>query len=571
MTAPTASRPFVRRLAILPLLIALSTAGVVVAQPDPRVAESIAAVDSLFSWATAGTPGCAVAVDRRGERVIDRAYGLADLDGGVPLTPTTRFDVGSVTKQFVAAAVLLLVEDGRLALDDDIRQYVPELPDPGAVVTLDHLLTHTGGVRDWTGLQMLARGEETALALTLRQGGLNFAPGAEWSYSNSGYVLLKEVVARVAGAPFSEVARERLFEPLGMTSTEYAEDPQDGTHGRLAVAYQEVDGRWEPGVLSRPERGGGGGLLSTARDLLIWNAALEDGRLGAFVTDALQRPARLQSGREIGYARGLFLDRIGGHRAVWHSGSAGAYKTLVARFPEDDLSLAIACNAGDSRGAMRFAGPIREQFLPTDKPDAATEAAGEAAGVDVERWAGLYLSEPGVDGADVGEARSDPMRLVEQQGRLRVDGGPWLVPVAADRLRPVEHTLTFQSDDEVELRFASPDAFDLVGSDGRATRYHRADPYAPTAAERKALAGRYESAEVNGVLVVTAEGDGLTIRLNDSRAFPLTPLARDTYGLGRMTLRFVRDAEGTVVGIDYSTPVLRHLLFPRTPADTTRP
>ena len=181
-------------------------------------------IDKIFSWATPDTPGCAVAVSQHGKLVVNRAYGSADLERDVPISPNTIFDAGSVTKQFVAAAVLLLVEEGRLSLSDDVRKYIPELPDYGHKITMDHLLTHTSGIRDWTGLLPLAGGNADALTMILRQRGLNFAPGEEWSYSNSGYVLLKEIVARTSGMSFAEFTRKRLFEPLGMKTTTYRDD-----------------------------------------------------------------------------------------------------------------------------------------------------------------------------------------------------------------------------------------------------------------------------------------------------------------------------------------------------------
>ncbi|MGH9200567.1 MAG: serine hydrolase domain-containing protein, partial [Vicinamibacterales bacterium] len=152
-------------------------------------------IDKIFSWATPATPGCAVAASQHGKLVVNRAYGLADLERNVPITPDTIFDAASIRKQFIAAAVLLLVEEGRLSLSDDVRKFVPELPDYAHKITLDHMLTHTSGLRDWVPLLNFANGDYPAWSMILRQRSLTFAPGEEWSYSNSGYVLLVEVVA----------------------------------------------------------------------------------------------------------------------------------------------------------------------------------------------------------------------------------------------------------------------------------------------------------------------------------------------------------------------------------------
>ena len=186
--------------------------------------DGTAGVDSIFSFATPETPGCAVGVSQRGKVVVDRAYGLANVERRVPMSPGSRFDVGSAQKQFTAAAVLLLAEEGRLSLSDDVREHLPQLPDYGHVVTVDHLITHTAGIRDWTGMLPMAPEGTDVVTLIQRQRGLNFVPGEEWSYSSSGFELAKAIVARVSGMPFAEFTRRRLFEPLGMKSTAYVPD-----------------------------------------------------------------------------------------------------------------------------------------------------------------------------------------------------------------------------------------------------------------------------------------------------------------------------------------------------------
>lgn len=344
-----------------------------VAAASAHAQDKTADIDKIFSWVTPESPGCAVSASHRGKPVLSRAYGVADLDRKAPITADTIFDAGSVVKQFVAASVLLLVEEKRLSLTDDIRKYIPELPDPGHTVTIDHLLTHTSGVRDWTGIVPFAAGTPDALAITLRQRGLNFPPGEEFAYSNGGYVLLKELVARVAKMPFGEFAQKRLFAPLGLKATRYLLDTSEIAKN-MAIAYEKRGNTWTPDMLLGNARGGGGALFTTAADLRIWMDALMTGKLGTFVTRKIQEPGTLKNGQRLDYARGLML-QDNGLRIIWHSGSAAAYKTIVGHFPDHQFTIAIMCNAGESADARtRFAGQIFDIFLPGARA-AATAAA----------------------------------------------------------------------------------------------------------------------------------------------------------------------------------------------------
>lgn len=514
-----------------------------------------AEIDKLFSWATSTTPGCACAVSQNGNVVINRAYGAADLERDVPMSPGTIFDIGSSRKQFVAAAILLLAEEKQLSLSDDVHKYVPELPDYGYLITLDHLLTHTSGIRDWTGLIPIAGGDPDALTLILRQRGLNFAPGEEWSYSNSGYVLLTEIVARTSKLSFAEFMRKRLFEPLGMKSTAYVNDLQNVIKNR-ALAYGKAGNGWKLDMLLGNDRGGAGALLSTASDLLIWNEALTSGRIGVSISKKLQEPARLNNGRQLNYARGLFLDMYRGTNEVWHSGSAAGYHSWIGRYPEKGLSVAVLCNS-DAMPATVLARRVADQFLPAvgpaDPESGPPPALTGDALADVNSKAGLFISE----------RTGELMRLVVDRGRFRLAGGPGLVGVSKDRFRRWGAALQFMSQDKFELSFVSPDQFDLRSMEGQTTRYRRAQPFAPTAADLKAISGRYQSSEIGGFFDFAAGKDGLVGRANDASGvgFVLTAVAQDMFQLGGVTLRFLRDTSGKVVALNYSNPLVRPISF----------
>lgn len=526
-------------------------------RPVAMSAELKAKVDAIFAWTSPDAPGCAAAAARNGKMLVKVAYGAADLERKVAITPDTLFDIGSSHKQFVAAAVLLLVEDRKLALSDDIRRFIPELPDYGHVVTVDHLLTHTSGLRDWTALLPVSAERDTAMAAILRQRGLNFRPGDEFSYSNSGFVLAKEIVARASGMPFGEFARTRIFEPLGMTATRFSVDLRDAGP-MTALAYDKGREGWTVSMRVDEERGGGG-VLSTVGDLLTWNAALDAKRLGARVTEKLQEPARLNNGRVLGYGRGLFIERENGAPSVYqHGGGSAGYQAWVGRVLKPGVSIAVLCNSGDGTDQGAFARGLLEAIAPEyvdwkPEPSRVTPVDVDAAALNAR--AGVFVEE----------GTGEILRLGMSDERLRIAGGPPLVPVAVDRFRNERSQLQFWSDDEFELRFASVDAFELVSKEGAVRRFNRAEAYAPTPAELGGFAGRYASDELATAFAISVDADKLAVRLPHlpDRVPQFAPVARDTFQFGQMTVRFVRDEQGRVIALDYSNPLLRKVRMMR--------
>lgn len=534
-------------------LLLLTIVGFVLLGTPAHSQDKTAAIDTIFSKITPATPGCVCAVSQNGKVIVNRAYGSADLERHVPLSPGSIFDIGSAQKQFTAAAVLLLVEDGRIALSDDIRKYLPELPDYGHAITVDHLLTHTSGIRDWPGLLPMAEEGVDVLKLILRQRGLNFVPGEEWSYSSSGYVLAKEIVSRVSGMTFAEFARKRLFEPLGMKSSAYVEDILKGT-GERALGYLGQGASWKQHIRLGNERGGGA-VISTAGDMLIWNDALTTGRLGKFVTAKLEEPATLKNGRKLSYARGLNVTTsAAGDRLVSHSGDAYGYSAWAGRFTNHGLSVAVLCNFNPV-SATALARQAADVFLPPVDPQKRPPGPVAAEGVDVTGRAGLYLDE----------RTGEPMRLVLNDGKLNIAGGPPLVAVSADRFLPPRATLFYRSEDAFELTFRSNDAFELKSMEGQATMYRRAQPWSPTAAELQATDGRYSNEDLGTVFEIVPGTKGLVLRFERTpeRALDYEPVARDAYMRNTGMVRFNRDAGGRVVSLDYYSPMLRNVRFTR--------
>jgi len=365
-----------RRVVLVAVAFALAFGG---AQAD-----TAKQVDAVFARWTRASPGCAVGVGVAGKPVLERAYGMADLEWDVPNAADTIFEAGSVSKQFTAAAVLLLVRDGTLSLDDPVRKYVPELPDYGSSLIIRHMLTHTSGLRDWGEVEAVAGWPRTSRAYThahvldivSRQKSLNFTPGTAWSYSNTGYNLAAIIVARVSGRPFAEFCRDRLFQPLGMTHTSWRDDFTRVVPHR-AVAYSQSADGWHQEMPFENVHGNGG-LLTTVGDLLKWNENFVAPIVGDAQSIALQQtPMKLASGESTDYGLGLYVRAYRGVREVSHSGSTAGYRAFLTRYPDQHVSVAVLCNAATAN-PTQYAHQVAALYLASafTAPDAAAAGGG---------------------------------------------------------------------------------------------------------------------------------------------------------------------------------------------------
>src|SRR5580704_14408106 len=332
--------------------------------PETRAAQdrSAAAVDEVFADLTkAGSPGCAVAVYRNGKVSYSKGYGLANIEEDVPITPQTVFDIGSTSKQFTASSILLLEKQGKLSLNDDVRKYIPELPDYGHKITILHLLNHTSGLRDYLTLMELAgtntdsvTTDEDALALIARQKALNFAPGSDYLYSNTGFFLLSVIVKRAGGKTLREFAAENIFEPLGMTHTQYRDD-HTALLANRALAYEPKEKKDGYTLdVSYFEQTGDGAVHTSVEDLLKWDENFYSGQVGGkeFLAE-IQEQGKLNSGKVLDYAKGLFIADYRGLHTVSHGGAWGGYRAELLRFPEQHFSVGCLCNRRDANPSRR--------------------------------------------------------------------------------------------------------------------------------------------------------------------------------------------------------------------------
>jgi CubicO group peptidase (beta-lactamase class C family) len=516
-----------------------------------------ARIDSLFARFTAATPGCALLVRRAGTSVYGHGYGLASLELGVPISTSTVFDIGSTSKQFTAASVALLALDGKLSLDDDIRKYVPELPDLGARVTLRHLLTHTSGWRDYIDIMSLEGWDERdrttdddALNALRRQRALNFQPGTEFRYSNTGYFLMSLVVRRVSGQSLADFAQQRLFEPLGMHDTRYLTDTRTVVL-RKATAYAPGSGRWNV-AMSNWEQIGDGGVQTSVEDLAKWDANLASGTLGGRpLLDLLHGTTHLADGAPVGYGLGLMVDEYHGHRRVHHGGAWAGYRAMSMRFPDDSLSVLLTCNAANAN-TMSLATGVADVLLSpaTVLASGAPRAANSpSATVPLASLAGVFFD------STVGQI----MILRVRNDSLAMDAGRGvaLLPLGDNRFRhPVSGSeLRFQPSSGGSARWVRS------ASDGHPVVYERVEA-APSTLRPADYAGTYASAEAGTEWTIVARDSGLVAQPRRGDDVVLRPVFRDAFA-GAGLVRFERDANGKPIALTVSTRGVHGLRFTR--------
>ncbi|MGH9860732.1 MAG: serine hydrolase domain-containing protein [Candidatus Acidiferrales bacterium] len=510
-------------------------------------------VDAIFAgYDKPDSPGCALGVIREGALVYSRGYGRANLEHNLPISSKTVFDIGSTSKQFTAASILLLEQQGKLSLDDDIRKFVPELPDYGKKIVIRHLVHHTSGLRDYLTLMALAgvdfHGVTTdadALAIIARKKELNFAPGDEYLYSNSGYFLMAVIVQRASGKSLRQFAQAHIFEPLGMTSTHYHNDHAEVTPNR-ASAYEPKDGGGYRMDMSNFEQTGDGAVFTTVEDLLKWDQNFYEPTVGgAVLLQSLLTRGRLNSGKELDYATGLTVRKLRGLSTVSHGGSWGGYRAELLRFPEQRFSVVTLCNLG-STDPSRLARQVAivylgEKMSPARDRRAAAPAAPQDKGAalaaaNLEKYTGVFR-DPKNGGLQ---------RVTLREGKLRIDSfganSIELMPLGGDRFAlagaagATQFTFEGGAAAMVVSRATEPPETE---------RYERAELFAPGPADLAAYAGSYHSEELDVSYTLEVKDSKLWLRVLRNPPSELKPAVRDLFVVSfGVRLEFARGSGG---------------------------
>ncbi|HEX6308647.1 MAG TPA: serine hydrolase [Longimicrobiales bacterium] len=390
-----------RRHALTALFLLAAPAAPLASQTPDRAALT-ARIDSIVNAAIGarGAPGISIAVVRGADTIALEGYGLADVENEVPVTDRSVFRIGSVTKQFTAAAVMKLVDQGRIRLDAPLSEYLPDYPGPGARVTIHHLLNHTSGIPSYTGMgpdfwnrSRLDLTHEEMLDLFARDS-LEFEPGSRWEYNNSGYYLLGVLIEKVTGQPYDQHVRGALFEPLGLAQTMYCHQAPIIPH-RVQGYARDAGTLVNAAPLSMNPPGAAGALCSTARDLIRWTDALMAGRVVS--TESLARmmtATSLTTGTTNPYGYGLTNGQLGPHEAIQHGGGINGFTAFLARYPEQDLTIAVLANGPTDAGALQ--ARIARAVLGLPEPPIAQQPEVPIDAAALERYTGTYDLAPTV-------------------------------------------------------------------------------------------------------------------------------------------------------------------------------
>jgi CubicO group peptidase (beta-lactamase class C family) len=517
-------------------------------------------IDSVFArFDHTDTPGCALGISMDRAVAYERGYGMADLQNGLAITPSSIFHVASISKQFAAFAVGLLAEEGRLSLDAEARSIVTELPRYEKPITIRQLIHHTSGLRDqwqllgvagWREDDLITEGD--VLDIVSRQKGLNFAPGDEYVYSNTGYTLLAVIVKRVTGKSLRQFADERIFQPLGMTSTHFHDDHTMIVRGRTSAYRPRAGGGW---AISIPvfDTYGATSLFTTPRDLLVWMANLDDPKVGSRkLIDEMETSGVLNDGTKTNYGFGLTVGTYRGLKTIGHGGADAGYRAQVQRFPDRGIAVAVACNASIAAPNV-LAGRVADILLGTSLPLPAPSIDTVARTVSAEtkaRWVGTYRDP----------IAQSVIRVRQAGDTLKLGDGRVLVPTSDTTVRIAGTT------GGLILRSNGSGVPSIVQVP-RSTRdlvYRREAPFAPSRVAQAEYAGRYESAELDVRYTIVATDTGLVVRQRKRDDMRLVPAFADgfTGGFGA-TFIFTRNRAKKVDGFTITDGRSRGVRFDR--------
>lgn len=509
-------------------------------------------VDKLFEeWDSTVSPGVAMCIIQNGKIVYSRGYGMANLEHNVPITPETVFRIGSTSKQFTAACSAILSLQGKLSLDDDVRKYLPELPDYGKTITIRHLVHHTSGIRDYLGLAYLSGKSdddfytpEESVEMIARQKGLNFVPGDEYLYSNSGYLLLGVIVSRVSGRSLNDFAREHIFDPLGMKNTHYHDDYTKIVKNR-ADGHRKTKNGFR--ILNTTlNHVGDGGVFTTVEDLYLWDQAFYNYKLGKELMDLLHQTGVLNDGKKLEYAFGLNVRQYKGLKLVAHGGAFVGFRADMIRFPEEGFSVICLANLASINPSslcrqiadIYLADKFTEEAAPEKEAESMTPVT--LTPEELESKVGKYTDEEKSFVAEV-SLKNDTLFM---EGRSL---SYFLIPVSKSRFiskdAPVEIVIEFFPEE------GKAAGAKVTVERMREFQLFRMPETAPLTSEQlKTYTGSYYTDELPATYLIALEGGKLVFKHRNASEEALKHISMDKFLSGYGKMEFIRGRGKKITG-----------------------
>ncbi len=525
----------------------------------------IAKIDSLFHECSKhGSPGYALGIVNNGKIVYKCGYGMANLEHEIPISSRSVFDIGSTSKQFVAFCIAILEKKGKLSLDEPVQKYMPEIRSYRYPVTIRHLIHHVSGIRDYLTLMDLAGmryeneyPQDEIVGLISKQRDLNFRPGSEFLYCNSGYLLLGEIIKRVAGKSLRKFAEENIFSPLGMKNTHFHDAFAEIVKNRAAGYSVGPDG--VKADVSLFDVVGDGGVNTTVEDLFLWDQNFYHNKLaggGQKLIEKVTATGRLNDGTELNYAHGLFLGTYRGFKTVTHGGAWIGYRTEIVRFPQKNFSVICLSNfsqANPARIAWQIADICLSSEIPGIPPQPALKRASPASVGKLKKLAGIYLNAESGDFAEI----------VIQGGNLflKSGGGRYLLEPAG----PSHYTMTGGA---FEIKFAGGGNKNagtalIKARTGKEEAYEKVPFLAISQKTIRACAGQYYSEELDIKYGIAAEKGELYLIRKNAKKETLRQLQGDLFSTDHLSLRFFGERAGRRAGLKLGAGRVKDLMFNR--------
>ena len=516
---------------------------------EPTLRDTTTRIERIFSAFNTTTPGAVVRVSRNGKLLYEKAFGMADLEHHVINTPQSIFEAGSVSKQFTAAAALLLINEGKLSLKDDIRKHFPDLPDYGAPVTVEHLLHHTSGLRDWGVIAEFAgwpRGTRIYTAahvkdIIWRQKQLNFIPGTEYNYSNSNYNMLVFLVEKISGKTLQQFTAEKFFRPFGMNNTKWRDNFREVIVNR-SIAYSGSPGNYRQNMPFE-NTFGHGALLTTVADLDKWNQRWRTLELGREINELQRSAVTLASGQPISYAAGVVNERWNNLEEISHSGATAGYRAWLAYYPASGISVAVLSNYAGA-DPVSFGRQIAQIFLGEYKITPPVYTPTNADISQMRPLAGVYRALRGEDILEF--VYTDSLRFKNSFHAL--------IPTTDNR---------YFSRDGYLMSFMSVNGQQYLKWYGRGNdtmSYVRVIPY-DTSIALSTYTGTFYSEEAESTVKLLIKDKWLQVFLAPDSYQILTPTYKDVFRWGYNLFEFERNAKKEITGFRVSGGRVRHLLY----------